>query len=136
MLSDSRSADQALVLGHVAQVLHNRTSDTEDVDARMLIKVLVLGGDEGLNQQRRHSVNGDEDALLSGELREQAAVTRMYTRQGRRIVVGELGVRRQIPAITVDGIARHATRENHAEQPEAKQNTDCAQHRFPPAATR
>src|SRR5690606_32046844 len=98
LLGDGRGAFGTL-LAHVLQVCDRRADDAAYVDAAMLEERLVLGGDERVDDEPRHNVDGHEDAPLLGELAEQLAVAGIDPRDDRRLVIGELTVVGQIAAV-------------------------------------
>jgi hypothetical protein len=61
--------------------------------------ILVLGGDEGPDDQARHRADRHENAPLERVFGEQPAVARLNARHGRRLVVGELLIIGQADAV-------------------------------------
>ena len=116
---DQRLADLALVapfvadeevLGHLlrdrgralltgasrAEVHDDGAHQTLGVNAHMLVEILVLGGQEGTRHQLRHGADRHIEAPLAGIFRDKAAVRGVDARHHRRLVIGELGMIRQV----------------------------------------
>ena len=78
------------------------------IDAGMGIEIPVLGGEEGVDHQRRHRLDRHEDALLGRVFGQQPAVAGMDAGDDRRLVIGELLVIRQVAAEIPDREPGHA----------------------------
>ena len=63
LLGDGRGAGRAALLAERAQVHHRRARDTDDVDAGVLIEILVLGRQERLHHALGDRAHRHEDAL-------------------------------------------------------------------------
>ena len=70
--------------------------DALGIEAAMGIEILVLGGDEGVLDQRRNGRRGQIEAPLARIFGEQAAVGGVNARHHRRLVVLQLGVVGQV----------------------------------------
>ena len=72
-----------------------------DVDRRMAVEVLVLGGEEGLLISRFGIASiGTKTRFSLRVFGQQPAIAGMDAGDGRRLVVGELPIVRQIAAVT------------------------------------
>ena len=97
LLGDGRSAL------HVLAALQEHQAGAQDalgVEAAVGIEVLVLGGDEGVLDQRRNRRRGQIEAPLARIFGQQAAVGRVNARHHRRLVVLQLANSRAGPART------------------------------------
>ena len=70
--------------------------DRDRIDAVMAVKILVLGGEEGVDDRLGNRLDRHEDAPLGRIFGEQPAVTRMYPGHDRRLIMRELLVIRQV----------------------------------------
>jgi hypothetical protein len=68
-------------------VYWRRADDALDVDARVVVKIRVLCGDQSLAERLRNVVILDEDPPLFGERRHLGSVRREDLRHHRRVVV-------------------------------------------------
>ena len=62
----------------------------------MLVEILVLGGEEGVDHQLRHRLDRDIEPALAGIFGEQRAVAGVHARHHRRLVVLQLRIVRQV----------------------------------------
>src|SRR5581483_4158322 len=85
----------ALARAFRAEVVPSGAQQTENVDAVMLIKVMILGGEDRLYELRRHGVDFYRNALLFAELRDQLAVRRVDPQRHLELGVGQLSDRRK-----------------------------------------
>ena len=81
----------------------------------MVVECLVLGGQERVDDPFRDRLDRDEQAVLDGELRQQAAVAGMHARGDRRLVGGKPAIRGKAAAEMV----RHQEG-GHAAQQDAR----------------
>src|SRR5579885_2750223 len=83
--------------------------DALDVDAGMLIEILVLSGNEGIGDKLRDGLDRQVEPPLLGIFRKQRAVGGMHPRHHRRLIVLELRIVRQILGVMPQqaGDARH-----------------------------
>ena len=93
----------------------------------MLVEVLILGGEEGIDHQFRHRLDRDVQAPLAGIFGDQRTVGRVHARHHRRLVVLQLRIVRQVLGVVPEqagdrGHAHHeqdgARREQEAEEAE------------------
>src|SRR5262249_32442616 len=94
LLGDGRGAD--LVAARTAQIGGGGAQDALNVEAAMLIEILVLSRDEGFGDAVRNGAERNVDATLASKLGDQIAVIGMNTGHDRRLVFGEHFVVRQI----------------------------------------
>ena len=93
-----------------------RDDDAPDVDAEVAIEFRVLGGDDGLAQERVDLVVADDDAALGRELADHLAAARVDAGDGARRVVVERRDLRQIAGIREQHAAEHAEHRRDDEQ--------------------
>ncbi len=62
----------------------------------MAVEVLVLRRKEGIDDELRHSLNGQIEAPLLGVFRQKRAIARMDARHHGRLVIAKLRIVRQI----------------------------------------
>ena len=89
LLGDGRGAHHAAARLGARHVGDGGTQDALNVEAAMLVEILVLGRDEGFDHTVRHRVERHIDAPLAGELGDHVAVIRMDAGHDRRLVFGE-----------------------------------------------
>jgi hypothetical protein len=99
LLGDGRGADRPLVPDHVEEVGHRRARDRHEIDAVVIVEVLVLGRDEGVDDPLGDHLDRHEDPLFDGELGQDPAVAGVHAGHRRRVVARELIVVRQIAAV-------------------------------------
>ncbi len=95
LLGDGRGADHAPSRLHGAQIGDDGAQDALNVEAAMLIEILVLGRDEGLDHAVGNGGDRHVDAPLARELGDQPAVIGVDAGHHRRLVFGEHLVVRQ-----------------------------------------
>jgi hypothetical protein len=66
------------------------------VDAAVLVEILVLGGEERVDDELRHRLDRQIEPALLGEFAEQRAVGCVHPGHHRRLVVLQLRVIRQV----------------------------------------
>lgn len=129
LLRDGRGADKAAVLDHVDDVVEDGAHDAARIDAAMAVEILVLGREEGLDDTRRNGGDGDIETALAGELADQLAVARMDARHHRRLVIGELGVIRQVLVQAPDEITAGHKAAGQQYKKDRRNNRKNSQHR-------
>ena len=91
----------------------------------MLVEVLILGGEEGVDHQLRHRLDRDVEPPLARIFGDQRAVGGVHARHHRRLVILQLGIVRQVLGVVPEqaggrGHAHHeqdgARREQEAEE--------------------
>ena len=95
LLGDGRGADHAAARLHRAQIGDDGADDALNVEAAMLVEILVLGRDESLDDALGNGGDGHVDAPLARELGDEPAVIGVDARHHRRLVFGEHLVVRQ-----------------------------------------
>ena len=102
-----------------------RARDAEKIQPAMLVEVLILGGEEGVDHQFRHGLDRDVEAPLAGIFGDQRPVGRVHARHHRGLIILQLGIVRQVLGVVPEqpggrGHAHHeqdgACREEEAEE--------------------
>ena len=118
LLGDGRSADHVRSAGlQRAQIGDDGAEDALNVEAAVLIEVLVLGRDEGVDDALGNGGDRHVDAPLARVLGDQPAVIGVDARHHRRLVLGEHLVVRQFLGDFPQhegGRAGHGDEQNHA----------------------
>jgi hypothetical protein len=71
--------------------IHDRgADDRERIDPVMAVEVLVLGGEEGIDDPLWNRLDRHEDAPLDGVFGQRATITRVDAGHDRRLIMGEL----------------------------------------------
>ena len=102
---------------------HGRARHAGEVDAAMLVEVLVLGREERVGDEFWHRLDRQIEAPLLGVFAEQRTVGRMHARHHRRLVILKLRIVRQVPGEIPDPArdAGHAHQEH--DRPGGEQET-------------
>ena len=96
--------DGGRTLGHAPrQIGQCGAQQAADADAEVITELRVLDGQHGLLQPRRHLRDGHEDAPLAAEGGNLHAVGREHLQVLARLVVGDLGQRRQVAPVPGGG---------------------------------
>ena len=98
----------------MADIGQHRTQDAPEVEPAMVVEILVLGRDEGVNDILRDIVDRNEDAVFPGIFGNQQAVAGMHAAHDRRLILSQLLVIRQIIG-DADDIDRHGNKADHGE---------------------
>ncbi len=111
LLGDGRGALPLARLGVGQEGAH----DPLGVDAAVLVEVLVLGRQEGRDDDLRHRLDRQVQPALAGVLGQQRAVRRVDAGHHRRLVIGERGVVGQVLAVLPVEVTAHrrADHEQH-----------------------
>ena len=96
LLGDRRGALRTPVGAEVLRIHHGRARHAGEVDAAMLVEVLVLGRQERVDDELRHRLDRQIEAALLGILAHQRTVGRMDARHHRRLVILKLRVVGQV----------------------------------------
>src|SRR6185312_8952817 len=126
LLSDGRGADHAPSGLHRAQIGDDGPQDTLNVQAAMLIEILVLGGHEGLDDTLGNGGDRHVDAALARELGDERAVIGVNAGHHRGLVFGQHFVVRQLTRYLPqhEGCsARDGDEQNHARSEHETQKT-------------
>ena len=129
MLGDGGCADQTTARAPVADVSDRCRDDARQVDPGVLVKRLVLGGQEGVDDRPWHRLDRHEHTVLDGILGHQPPVPRIHAGHHRRIVVGKLGVVRQSAAELVQHHQRTAGADDGDNHQQQKGRREVSQHR-------
>ena len=99
LLCDGRPALQVAAAARQLDLrrIDGAAQDTEIIEAGMIEELLVLGGDEGLDNVVRNGLDGHEDTVFVGKFGDERAVPGMHPRGDRRLIVGKALMRRQVP---------------------------------------
>jgi len=87
---------RAPIAADILEIEQSGARDARHVDTRMLVEVLVFGGDEGVDHALGDSLDRDIEPALVGILGEQGSVGGMDPRHHRRLIVLQLRIVRQI----------------------------------------
>ncbi len=88
LLGDRRGALLPLAAG--AHIRHHGADDTFGVDTRMLVEILVLGGEKRLDDELGHGLDRHVKPPLAGIFGDQRSVGSVDAGHDRRLVIGEL----------------------------------------------
>ena len=129
LLGDRRGALRTLVGAKVLRIRHGRARHAGEVDAAVLVEVLVLGREERVGDEFWHRLDRQIEAPLLGIFAEQRTVGRMDARHHRRLVILKLRIVRQVPGEMPDPArdAGHADQEH--DRPGGKQETQKPDHK-------
>ena len=73
--------------------------DAVNVDAGMLVEILVLGGDEGVGDELWDRLDRQIEPALLGVFGQERAVGGMHPRHHRRLIILKLRIIRQVLGI-------------------------------------
>ncbi len=130
LLRDGRGALRPAAGAVILDIEHAGTRDAVNVDAGMLIEVLVFGGDEGIGDEFRDRLDRQIEAALIGVFGQQRAVGGMHPRHHRRLVVLELRVVRQILGIMPQQARGRGHADDEHDRPRREQKAEEAQQDF------
>ena len=99
LLGDGRGALRPAARAVVLDVEQPGARNAVNVDAGVLVEVLVLGGDEGVGDEFWNRLDRQIEAALIGVFGEQRAVGRMHPRHHRRLIILKLRIVRQVLGI-------------------------------------
>ncbi len=134
LLGDGRSALRPAAAAIILHVDHRGAADAGDVDAGVLVEVLVLGGDERVGDEFRHRLDRQIEASFVGVFRQQRAVGGVHPRHHRRFIILQLRVVRQVLGIMPHQAGNRgdageekdgARREQKAEEPQQDFHYEC-----------
>ena len=124
LLGDRRCAHRAAAGAVVLDVQHHRGGEADEIDARVVVEILVFGGEERLHHALGDRLYGDEDALVARILLQQPPVARMDAGHHRRLVVRQVLVVGQTPAEMVECVQHGA---HAADGDDQEENEDSEQ---------
>ena len=96
LLGDRRGALRTPVGAEVLRIQHGRARHAGEVDAAVLVEVLVLGRQERVDDELWHRLDRQIEPALLGIFAEQRTVGRMDARHHRRLVILKLRVVGQV----------------------------------------
>jgi len=96
LLGDGGSALRPAVGAEILGVDHRRARHAGEVDAAMLVEILVLGGEERVDDEFRDHLDRQIEPPFLGILTEQRAVGGVHAGHHRRFVILKLGIVGQI----------------------------------------
>ena len=141
LLGDGGGALRPAVGTVVLREQHRGTRHAGEVDAAMLVEILVFGGEKRVDDQLWNRLDRQIEPAFLGILAEQRPVRRMDARHDRRLVILKLGIIRQILGIMPDQPRRrgHADQEHDGsrskqEIPRTAQRSALSKFRFSPSA--
>ena len=126
LLGDRGGADRPPPLPGMRQVERRRADDRQRVDAGMGVEILVLGGDEGLLDDRRDGADRHEDAPFGGQFRQQAGIAGIDPAHDRRLVVAQPVDVGQVGAEMLIGHVAAGGAHDAAQQHDAQHRADHA----------
>ena len=95
LLGDGGGALRATPAAVLLHVQHPGARDAGEIDAAVLVEILVLGSDEGVDDEFGYRLNGDIEPPLARIFGQQRAVRGVHARHDRRLIVLQLGIVRQ-----------------------------------------
>ena len=96
LLGDRRGALRTLVRTEILRIQHHGARHAGEVDAAMLVEVLVFGGEEGVDDEFRHRLDRQIEPALLGVFTEQRAIGSVHARHHRRLVILKRRIVRQV----------------------------------------
>ena len=90
LLGNRRGPLEAFTQNDMTDIGKGRTDNTAEIQSAMLVKILVLGRNEGLDQALGNVFDGHEHTMLAGILGDQATIAGMDTAHHRRLVFRQL----------------------------------------------
>ena len=96
LLRDRGRALRAAAGAEILQIQHAGARDALEIEPAMLVEILVLGRDEGVDHHLRHRLDRQIQSALLGVFGEQRAVGRVHARHHRRFVILQLRIIRQV----------------------------------------
>ena len=115
LLGDGRRTLRPAVGAVVLRIQHGRARHAGEVDAAMLVEVLVFGREERVDDEFRHRLDRQIEPALLGILAEQRAVGGVHARHHGRFIILKLRIIRQVLGEMPDcaGNAGDAHQEHH-----------------------
>jgi len=127
LLGDGRGALRTAAAAVLLHVEQRRPRNAEKVDAAVLVEVLVLGGDEGVDDERRHRLDRNVEAPLARVFGEQRTVGGMDPRHHRGLVILQLRIVGQRFGIMPEQARRPRDRDHEHDGSRREQEADEAQ---------
>ena len=130
LLGDGRGALRTAARSHVLEIQQTGTRDAAEVEAAVLVEVLVLRRHEGVEDQLRHRLDRQIEPALARIFGEQRAIGRMHARHHRRLVILELRIVRQILGIVPQQARRRGHADDEQDRPGGEQEAQKAEDEF------
>src|SRR5204862_5579389 len=127
LLGDGGGALGTTAAAVLLRVEHRGARDAGEVDAAVLVEILVLGGDEGVDDELGNRLDRDIESPLARVFGEQRAVGGVHPRHDRGFVVLQLGVIRQRLRVVPQQAGCRRDRDNEYDRPGGEQQTEEAQ---------
>ncbi len=96
LLGDRRRTLRAAIGAEILYIDDGRARHAGEVDAAVLVEVLVLGREERVGDEFRHRLDREVEAPLLGVFAEQRTIGGMDARHDRRFVILKLRIIRQV----------------------------------------
>ncbi len=123
LLGDRGGALRPAVGAKVLRIHHGGARHAREVDAAVLVKILVLGREERVGDEFWHRLDRQIETPLLGILAEQRAVRGMHARHHRRLVILKLRIVRQVPGEMPDRARDTGHADQEHDSPGGKQKT-------------
>ena len=128
LLGDGRRADQSAARAEVSDVGDGGADDAQHVDAGMGVEVLVLGGQERMDQRFGNDLDRNEDPIFDRVLGKQTSISRIDPGHDRRRVVRKLRVIRKAFAEMLKSVYDTDDAEHRGDRQQPEQSSDNSQH--------
>ena len=128
LLRDGGGALRAAAAAVLLHEQHGGARDAGEVDAAVLVEVLVLRRDEGVDDELRHRLDREVESPLPRIFGQQRAVGRVHPRHHRGLVVLQLGIVRQRLRVVPQQPGRARDPDDEYDRPGREQQADEAQH--------
>ena len=139
LLGDGGGALRAPPAAVLLHEQHRGARDAGEVDAAVLVEILVLRRDEGVGDELGHRLDRNVEPPLARIFGEQRSVGGVHPRHHRGLVVLELGIVRKRLRIVPEQSGRGRHPDNEYDRPCCEQQAQEAQHQshaeVPPAPT-
>ena len=127
LLGDRGSALRPLVGPVILGIQQGRARHAGIIDAAVLVEILVLRGQERVDDQLRHRLYRQIKPALFRVFAEQRAVGRMDARHHRRLIILKLGIVGQVLGKMPDQSCRRRDADQKQDRSRCKQKTDESQ---------
>ena len=128
LLRDRRGADHPFALAEILEVLDDRPGEADDVDAGMVVEILVLGRKERRLDAIGHGLDRQIETPLTRELAHQRSVGSMDARRHRRLVPGQHLIVRKVLGEVADIDADRSSDEQSKRRDDAEEIADETYH--------
>ena len=127
LLGDGGGALRAAPAAVLLHVEHRRARDAGEVDAAVLVEILVLRRDEGVDDELGHRLDREVEPPLARIFGEQRAVGGVHPRHDRGLVVLQLGVVRQRLGVVPQQSGGRRDPDHEQDRPGGEQQAEEAQ---------